>query len=454
MCRQGNKAKSPTPASSSLVVGGLPKTLHKNIRLKSCMNKLLFRPLTFICRSVAGYAVYFLLFVCQANAQEGDIIIQRVLLSITGPQLLYNEALVAFIEGATEDFDNEYDAPKIHATNLSLYTSIPGRDLAIQARPLLRYDHTIQLGINASESGSRTLHLNYIDNIPESSFIVLEDELTQEMINLRNQESYTFNLNHLTDTFRFKLHVGAYLDFQLYQETCQLNDGSIEFNNQSDYPWSGTVTNPFGQVIWQSDSVLGISPVNDLYGGVYTFSGINAFGDVLNIFLQVDAGQPFQMIAEADVEFILPGTEVLFSSAGQTPDSLIWLIDANEIISIEAEFGYTFENPGVYLIRFIAWRNGCEFSKDLIITVADENVTSTSDLRDLSTGVYPNPATDFINSSLPDGSLVQFITIQGQNLGNFTSNNGNLSIERLPKGTYKMIYNVNELQVVKTLIKQ
>jgi len=407
----------------------------------------------FMKKFFTGLVFLFFTGLFPVMGQDGNLIIQRILLSVSGPDLLYNETLLAFIENATEGFDNEYDAPKIHATNLSLYTFIPGLDLAIQGRPLLTYDHTIQLGINSNESGLRTLQLNELDNVPASSFVVLEDVFTQALINLRTEPTYTFNLNHLTDTFRFKLHVGAFLDFQLIQESCRLNDGAIELSNPSAYVWSAEIKNPFGQLVWDSDSLLGLSPVGDLFGGIYAFNGVNAFGDSLQIFLEIDAGLPFEMQADVDNLNVLPGAEVFFSASGPAPDSLIWLLDASEMISQEAEFAYLFENPGTFLVRFMAWKNDCEFSKDFIITVANDVITKDFYSTHQTSHLYPNPAHNYLNTSLKEGTELLILGSKGQRMGRFTVENAQINLEKLPAGLYTL-QPLNDVKEVKSFIKK
>jgi hypothetical protein len=193
--------------------------------------------------------------------------------------------------------------------------------------------------------------------------------------------------------------------------------------------------------------------VGDLFGGIYAFNGVNAFGDSLQIFLEIDAGLPFEMQADVDNLNVLPGAEVFFSASGPAPDSLIWLLDASEMISQEAEFAYLFENPGTFLVRFMAWKNDCEFSKDFIITVANDVITKDFYSTHQTSHLYPNPAHNYLNTSLKEGTELLILGSKGQRMGRFTVENAQINLEKLPAGLYTL-QPLNDVKEVKSFIKK
>jgi len=138
--------------------------------------------------------------------------ISRFELGILNPENENNTTLVAFIPNMTNGLDPSYDAGKMSGNpNLSLYTHLiePNENVfAIQALPPIDNNPVeIKIGLKAIIPGEYTFKAVNIENFDENISIMLEDKLSGETFNLRNQSGYSFAINK-PDTYnnRFVLH--------------------------------------------------------------------------------------------------------------------------------------------------------------------------------------------------------------------------------------------------------
>lgn len=139
--------------------------------------------------------------------------VAKIKLSIKNDQNMYNEILVALVEDATDGRDPLYDGLKMEGNpHLAFYSKIDEDGFSIQAIPTLQGGEykTVQLGLNAGYAGEYTIQKSLIQNIPQEISVWLEDLYEGEMINLRKEHSYIFNVDvegRYED--RFVLHFNA-----------------------------------------------------------------------------------------------------------------------------------------------------------------------------------------------------------------------------------------------------
>lgn len=138
---------------------------------------------------------------------------------ITPAQNVYT-ALVAYVPGATNELDSDYDVKRMGTPSDNLF-SILGEDrLAIQGRmsPLNTEDR-VSLGITAFEAGTYTLRISSVEGLFNGlQEIYLKDKLTGTVTKL-SEEEYTFSSEAGDYTGRFEL---------LYQPESILSAGAAE----------------------------------------------------------------------------------------------------------------------------------------------------------------------------------------------------------------------------------
>lgn len=148
------------------------------------------------------------LFYRSANAQQlKSLEKHRIWLNVINQQGAYKQMLLGYIEGATNEIDNAYDAELTEAGNVvSLYSLNSNKKLTIQGRalPFDMYDE-VPLGFRTSVPGSYSIELENFDGLfEEGQTIYLEDKWLNVIHNL-NQSNYNFTTE--TGTFEDRFEV-------------------------------------------------------------------------------------------------------------------------------------------------------------------------------------------------------------------------------------------------------
>ncbi len=156
-----------------------------------------------------------------------------------------DDAVIGFMGGATAEFDGEFDAFKLtsgYDLIPSLYTlSNEGSKLAVNENSLLEQGQSVvvpvefTLGVN----GTFNITASDINTFDSDINLFLEDLTTQEMINLRNINTYNFNFVAGDISHRFNLHfkreanttgideLSLNIDVYSYNNTIYVNSDNI-----------------------------------------------------------------------------------------------------------------------------------------------------------------------------------------------------------------------------------
>ncbi|WP_281634214.1 T9SS sorting signal type C domain-containing protein [Flavobacterium luteolum] len=150
----------------------------------------------------------------------------RVWLNLTNTQGAFKQLLIGYITGATNSWDNSYDATTMNANPyLDFYSINEGKKLVIQGRavPFVVSD-TIPLGYKSTiPEGNFTMSIDHTDGNLSTQDIYLQDNVTKTIHNLKTG-SYTFTSAPGTFLNRFVLRYTNKDDKPL---------GNEDFDNQN-----------------------------------------------------------------------------------------------------------------------------------------------------------------------------------------------------------------------------
>jgi hypothetical protein len=123
-----------------------------------------------------------------------------------------DESVIRFADGATEGFDNEFDATKKFTFNSSvpqIYTLNSKDDqMAINTMPELKEYEIIPIRTNLGFNGDYNLTFEGINEFDPSKTIYLEDLKLKTLTDLRKTSRYSYSSNATEDSSRFVLHIG------------------------------------------------------------------------------------------------------------------------------------------------------------------------------------------------------------------------------------------------------
>ncbi|GAA4129345.1 hypothetical protein GCM10022250_18970 [Flavobacterium chungbukense] len=130
----------------------------------------------------------------------------RLWLNLSNDYGAFKQALIGYIEGATNSFDINYDANTLGSnTSADFYSINESNNMTIQGRAL-PFDNKeiIPLGYKASTAGDYTISIDHADGFFDKQEVYLEDLLKAKIVNLRT-ENYKFATEAGTFANRFNL---------------------------------------------------------------------------------------------------------------------------------------------------------------------------------------------------------------------------------------------------------
>jgi len=194
-----------------------------------------------------------------------------------------DELVIRFVPGASDGFDGAYDAYKISysgspapqiATVLDTAT-----DLTVNALPTLNADTTIPVRVTVTTSGTYTIQAGNFDDMPTTSCILLEDNITGTFTNLRTTSTYTFTITNTTILPRFTLHIGAPISSQAIDVACTGdNSGVAIVKGSGGGPWDYIWQELGGNTIQTNVNVAGADTLKGLAAGSYLFTVVDVNG--------------------------------------------------------------------------------------------------------------------------------------------------------------------------------
>ena len=137
---------------------------------------------------------------------KGSSDVNRYWLMLTTPENIVNTILVAYLDGATNNYDANYDADILTIGDDSFYAKLNSQKLQIQAKSNpLAVEDVVPLGTKYANSGVYKIGLGGREGIfEEHQKIYLFDKLNNLYTDLTTQD-YIFTANKGTDVMRFEI---------------------------------------------------------------------------------------------------------------------------------------------------------------------------------------------------------------------------------------------------------
>lgn len=137
------------------------------------------------------------------NKSSEDV--NRYWLKLITPQNIINTILVAYMDGATNAYDGDYDADLIAVGDDSFYSKLSTHKFQIQARASFADNDVVSLGTKYSANGTYKISLENNQGVfGENQNVYLKDKLLNSLTNLREKD-YSFSAIKGTDETRFEI---------------------------------------------------------------------------------------------------------------------------------------------------------------------------------------------------------------------------------------------------------
>jgi hypothetical protein len=160
----------------------------------------------------------------EETTEEAGIEQNRYWLNITNTAGAYNETLIGYVTGASNNFEDSYDG-KTYASGTALYSLLSDEKLVIQGRALPFVSNDIvPLGFMAAASGEYSIGIESFDGLFDEQKIYLVDKTDNSIHNLKN-ERYTFTTE--AGTFNSRFEIRYVNDSQLGVDTPVVSQNDI-----------------------------------------------------------------------------------------------------------------------------------------------------------------------------------------------------------------------------------
>lgn len=156
----------------------------------------------------------------------------RIWLNLVNNTNVVSQALVAYVDGATQGLDAGIDGKYINDSPVALTSNINNEEYTIQGRPAFDPSDVVPLNFKTDAAGNYTIAIDHAEGLfAEGQDVILVDNTTGTETDL-TAGTYTFTATAGTDNARFALK---------YQKTLGTNKSVFSDNNVTVYKNKGTL---------------------------------------------------------------------------------------------------------------------------------------------------------------------------------------------------------------------
>jgi hypothetical protein len=196
------------------------------------------------------------------NINKTNLERHRVWLNLTNTEGAFKQLLIGYIEGATNSWDQNYDAISFNGNPyVDFYSINEGQKLVIQGRALpFNESDVIPLGYRSAIQGEFTISIDHTDGVLSNQSIYLEDKVTNTIHNLQTS-NYNFTTAIGTFPERFILkYRNASLGIDDFDDPnnafyASVKDKTIKLNSTGDVMREVSIFDISGKLLYNNKKV-------------------------------------------------------------------------------------------------------------------------------------------------------------------------------------------------------
>ena len=156
----------------------------------------------------------------------------RVWLNLTNNTGVFSQALVGYMDGATQGIDNGIDGKYINDSPIALTSNINNEEYTIQGRPIFDPSDSVALNFKTDVAGDYTIAIDHFDGLfATAQDVFLQDNTTGALTDLK-AGAYTFTAAAGVDNARFSMK---------FQRNLGVNAAPFNQNSVTVYKNKGTL---------------------------------------------------------------------------------------------------------------------------------------------------------------------------------------------------------------------
>ncbi|MDP2385421.1 MAG: PKD domain-containing protein [Bacteroidota bacterium] len=197
-----------------------------------------------------------------------------VRLQMSGVNNSLDETILYYQAGATDGFDNDFDAYKLSGPNPHPLIALTNNSTQFQingVEPVIDYLSMPVLATTPT-TGTFTIFATDYENIPSDASVQLIDLYTGASVDIRTSD-YTFVLDDSTSFPRFSLDISAptiNIVLNVFQPNCSGSAGKCVAEAMGAGPWTYTWKDSTGTVLRNSTNITGADSLTVLSAGIFS----------------------------------------------------------------------------------------------------------------------------------------------------------------------------------------
>ena len=380
-----------------------------------------------------------------------------------------DEMVVRYEQGASDDFDANYDAYKIFSANPEIpqpYSLTPsGSPLSINTKDKLTRDDVVDVHIKIGLEADYTITPTeegvfgtgiklFLENLQDGSITKLVYGQAVSVHLLINDGS----------TPSFKLIVSTPIEAATVDASCgNTADGQATIEDLGNADFNFSIKDNAGVIVYTGTNVNESETISNLLPGDYVLTSYDYAGDEETMTFTVTGPELINptMSATATTIFIGDGGVVSFYNFTNGADSYMWDFGDGSATSTDVEPDHTFGAIGDYTVTLTAYTGSCSETTTLSISV----LAGTSAIGDITNYenepiVYSDQLGDYVKTNFTGSGKIRIsvINMQGQEVDCIVDQNTGTELYRLnlndkAPGIYLVKVNTEDSQYTKKLYK-
>ena len=357
-----------------------------------------------------------------------------------------DETIIRLVNGATENFDGNYDAWKLFSSNQnvpSIYTQITtGQELSINALPEYGFDKSVTIYTNIPANGTYTLDVEEIFPLTNNYKVSLTSISSNTHYRIIGDTSIVFSFNQQQGTPTFTFNISTPLVVTSIDESCMSNNsGEVTLTKQGNTNWMYEILDQNSTIVVANTSSTdtinysGLAP--DTYLAKTTSNGI-----IDEVYFTIQAA-PI-VIADFDIDndtiYLSEGGIINTTNQSQNATTYFWDF-GNGGNSTAVDPSYVYSTIGDYNIVLNSSNNNCTEQTSKSITVLTSPSVATSiqhhafenvKLQNFGNGKYQITSPHAVLTAIAIYDITGKIVFNENN----NSNTYFVSLENQPQGMY------------------
>lgn len=357
-----------------------------------------------------------------------------------------DETVIRLLNGATVNFDGNYDAWKLISSNPnvpSIYTQISStQKLSINALPKFNKDTAISIFTNIPVTGNYLISFSEVFALDSSYKVSLTDNSTGIHYFFKSDTTFSVQLQAMQAQASFTFNISKAAQITVLGEDCfGNNNGSIQLTKNGNTNWLVKLYNAQNTLIQSTQSTSFTKLIDSLSAGNY-YLEILSRGIVEELYFTVNAGTivtaSYHFVS--DTLYLSEGANLLLNNNSTNSLTHYWDFgDGNFSTQFSPSHSYT--ATGDYEVSLRAYNGICMSEKKDTIVIKQYRPVITSMDDVLKEGlILLNKGNNLfeLNSSVFSNKILSVLDLNGKLImqKNFTEPSFDFNLNELEAGLY------------------